>query len=135
MPKTEHDPPWTPAEIRAWVERHGGNISAAARLLRVPRHGLQIWLADPERSIGAQPLPPSVQRSMELMDEIAMLRAGSGADELLAGAANRSSTHDELVDMKLGNSEFARAYVRELGLIMDELCTRLSRAEQTRVRP
>lgn len=53
---------WTPAEARAWVDRHGGNVTACAARLRVHRTQLQNWLG------GKRDLPPSVQAHMETLD-------------------------------------------------------------------
>lgn len=57
---------WTPAEVRDWIARHGGNISALARRLRVGRSRLQNWASDSQAS--ARPLPPYVQAHMETLD-------------------------------------------------------------------
>jgi hypothetical protein len=43
------DGAWFPDEIRAWVERHGGNVSAMARRLRIGRTHLQHLLSGRER--------------------------------------------------------------------------------------
>lgn len=69
MPRAAKTPPWTPAETRAWVERHGGNVTAAARRLGVPRTQLQAWLADPTETARARALPLYVQRLMAMLDE------------------------------------------------------------------
>jgi transposase-like protein len=68
--KRTDDRTWTPAETRAWVERHGGNISRLARRLRVPRTQLQAWLADPAETSRARPLPPYIQAFMETLDTL-----------------------------------------------------------------
>lgn len=62
-------PTWTPEQVRAWVERHGGNITACARRLDVPRTQLQAWLADPGETERARPLPRYVQAHMTTLDE------------------------------------------------------------------
>lgn len=59
---------WLPADVRAWVERHGGNASGLARVLRVPRTQLQAWMADPESASTARSLPSYVQAHMETLD-------------------------------------------------------------------
>lgn len=56
---------WTPTEARAWVERHGGNVSALARRLGVHRTRLQGWLSEDGRE-----LPPYIQRHMETLDQL-----------------------------------------------------------------
>lgn len=60
---------WGPAEARAWVARHGGNISALARRLRVSRSRLQDWLSETGRS----ELPSYIQAHMETIDKVAAL--------------------------------------------------------------
>ena len=59
---------WTAAEIRAWIERHGGNVTACARRLGVPRTQVQAWIAEPE-SLSARHLPRYVQAHMETLDQ------------------------------------------------------------------
>jgi hypothetical protein len=59
---------WTPEQVRAWVERHGGNVSAAARRLRWPRSRLQAALADPAEARTAAELPAYIQAHCETMD-------------------------------------------------------------------
>lgn len=53
---------WTPAEVRAWVDRHGGNVTALARRLAVHRTMLQAWLS------GRRGLPPYIQSHMSTID-------------------------------------------------------------------
>ena len=74
---------WTPEQIRAWIDRHGGNVTAAARRLRVPRSKLTSWLADPEEASSARPLPPYIEAHMETLDDLAEIDAlvvGRGFD-------------------------------------------------------
>ncbi len=61
-------PTWPPEQVRAWIDRHGGNLSACARRLRVHRTELQGWVADPDQSSSARSLPPRVQGHMESLD-------------------------------------------------------------------
>ena len=56
---------WTPEQVRAWIDRHGGNVSALARRLRVPRGSLQAWAG------GSRPTPPYIVALMEALDELA----------------------------------------------------------------
>lgn len=63
---------WTPAEVRAWVDRHGGNVTACARRLRVPRTLLQAWMSEARY---ARELPAYMQAAMETIDELEELRA------------------------------------------------------------
>jgi transposase-like protein len=63
--------PWTHEQVRAWVERHGGNISALARELGVRRQSLQAWMADPATTSSARPPSPMAQRLMEALDALA----------------------------------------------------------------
>lgn len=63
---------WTPDDVRAWVDRHGGNVSACARRLRVPRTLLQAWMSE---APSARELPAYVQAAMETIDELEELRA------------------------------------------------------------
>lgn len=72
-----HPAVWTPAEVRAWVDRHGGNVAACARRLRVTRGMLGAWLADPETATSAREIPPAVQAHMETLDRY---EAGGEAD-------------------------------------------------------
>lgn len=60
--------PWTHLNARAWVDRHGGNVAACARRLRVSRSQLGAWLADPAEASSARELPPAVQAHMETLD-------------------------------------------------------------------
>ena len=53
---------WTPEQVAAWIERHGGNVSALARRLRVARTKLQEWKR------GTRALPRYVQAHMETLD-------------------------------------------------------------------
>ena len=57
---------WGPAEVRAWVDRHGGNVTALARQLRVARTKLQAWMSESE---SARTLPPYIQAHMETLDQ------------------------------------------------------------------
>lgn len=76
---TTRTPPavWTHLDARAWVERHGGNVTACARRLRVTRSQLGAWLADPAVASSARELPPAVQAHMETLDRY---EAGGEAD-------------------------------------------------------
>lgn len=56
---------WTPQQVRAWVDRHGGNVTACARRLRVPRTLLQAWMSE---APSARELPAYVQSHMETID-------------------------------------------------------------------
>lgn len=62
---------WTPSDVRAWVDRHGGNVTACARRLRVPRTLLQAWMSE---APSARELPAYVQAAMETIDELEELR-------------------------------------------------------------
>lgn len=61
------DTTWTPEQVRAWTDRHGGNITALARRLRVGRTRLQGWMSE---TASARPLPPYVQAHMETLDQL-----------------------------------------------------------------
>lgn len=66
MRQTDTATTWTPAEIRAWIERHGGNISALARRLGIGRTHLQALIAEGgthQREISRQ-----LQAHMETID-------------------------------------------------------------------
>lgn len=67
---------WLPAETRAWVDRHGGNVTACAARLGVHRTQLQSWLG------GRRGLPPAVQAHMESIDRyqrvIGLMQQGDG---------------------------------------------------------
>lgn len=66
------DPPWTPDQVRAWVERHGGNRSELARELGIGRTYLQDLLSgrsEPSRQL---------VRHMQALDRIAELEAARG---------------------------------------------------------
>lgn len=58
---------WTPAEVRAWIDRHGGNISALARRLRCSRTALQSWASESEGD-WVRTIDPKVQAHMETID-------------------------------------------------------------------
>lgn len=68
---------WSPDEVRAWTERHGGNVSRLAREMGVSRQTLQGWMADPATTASARPVLPIAQRLMEAWDRIAELE-GAG---------------------------------------------------------
>ncbi len=56
---------WTPTGIRAWVDRHGGNVTALARRLGIGRTHLQDLLSgrrEPSRALVAH---------METLNELA----------------------------------------------------------------
>lgn len=59
---------WSPAEVREWVQRHGGNVTALARRLRVHRTRLQGWMSD---SPTARSIPAYVVAHMETLDTVA----------------------------------------------------------------
>jgi len=65
-----------PAEIRAWVDRHGGNVTSCAARLGVHRTQLQSWLG------GKRDLPPAVRAHMESIDRyqrvIGLMQQGGG---------------------------------------------------------
>ena len=61
---------WPPDAVRAWVERHGGNVTALARRLRVPRTRLQEWMSEAPSS---RSVPPYVQAHMETLDKLQAL--------------------------------------------------------------
>lgn len=53
-----------PAAVRAWVDRHGANVTAAARRLAITRTHLQALLADPRAASRAVPIRRSTWRHM-----------------------------------------------------------------------
>jgi hypothetical protein len=53
---------WTPAEIREWVERHGGNVYQIAERLAVEPSKLYSWIR------GDRSLPRYVRAHMETLD-------------------------------------------------------------------
>lgn len=59
---------WTHEDVRAWVERHGGNVTACARRLGIGRTRLQQWLADPAVTTSARELPAYIRAHMETID-------------------------------------------------------------------
>jgi hypothetical protein len=61
---------WSAAAVRAWVERHGGNVTALGRRLAVGRSKLQNWGSE---SASARSVPPYVQAHMETLDRLAEL--------------------------------------------------------------
>jgi hypothetical protein len=65
---------WDHERVRSWVQRHGGNVTALARRLRVGRTELQAWMADPLVTSRARVLPPRVQAHMVTIDELEELR-------------------------------------------------------------
>lgn len=69
---TNRSEAWTPEQVRAWVERHGGNVTALARRLRCGRTALQAWMTDKE---WGRPLDPKVQAHMETINKLEALRA------------------------------------------------------------
>src|SRR5690606_28167216 len=77
---------WAPAQVRRWVERHGGNVTALARRLRVPRTRLQNWMTDSEAS--RRSLPPYIQAHMETLDRLRKL--DPNWEELAERAVDRS---------------------------------------------
>lgn len=68
-PQADAAETWTPAEVRAWVDRHGGNVTALARRLGIGRTHLQALIADR----GQHQRVPSraVQSHMRTIDELA----------------------------------------------------------------
>lgn len=54
----------TATEVRTWVERHGGNVSALARRLGVHRSRLHDWMRD----YGRSEIPPYIVAHMETID-------------------------------------------------------------------
>ena len=60
---------WTHSEVRAWIRRHGGNVSRLAGRLGVRRQTLQAWAADPSEATSARPLPRYIQSHMQTLDE------------------------------------------------------------------
>lgn len=60
---------WGFAQVRAWVERHGGNGAGCARRLGGITPGqLGAWMADPAIARTARDVPRAVQAHMETLD-------------------------------------------------------------------
>lgn len=59
---------WGPTETRAWVARHGGNLTACAHRLDVPRTLLQKWAASKDTHRDARTLPRYIQAHMYTLD-------------------------------------------------------------------
>lgn len=77
--------PWPPASVRAWVERHGGNVTACARRLDVARPRLTGWLSERPAASTARDLPRYIQAHMQTLDGLQAWLARRG-DEIAADA-------------------------------------------------
>lgn len=61
---------WTAADVREWVDRHGGNTSALARRLDVARNSLVGWQAHREQSSSARTIQRDVRAHMRTLDAL-----------------------------------------------------------------
>lgn len=67
MARTTPTMTWDSLAVRAWIGRHGGNVSALARRLGVGRTNLQAYATDPSL-MRWRTLPPYVQAHMQTLD-------------------------------------------------------------------
>lgn len=75
---------WSAAEVRAWIERHGGNVTAAARRLALGRTHLQALLDERPGAERARRMRLATTRHMQAEAKKLVARRGSAAGAVAA---------------------------------------------------